>query len=412
MSDYYQRVVDAVSDPAGFPTGRRTAYVPESELLLVEWDLPKVAVVPELGSFRYVKARDEIDSRAVPLAERRATYQRLIAQLALRALRLAFGADPRELVGTVVVNGMIDDIDPATGQDVRRCLITLRATRDQFTPLRLERVKPVNCIREHFHADVSEHPDELTAVQPVLEFDMADPRVVDPIDVLSEIDRRPNLLDLTPTEFEHFIQNLFAKMGLQVQVFRAGGDGGRLRRVRPSADLRRQVLRSGQALPDDCAAVRRPRPLRRRPTRGRHEGTAHHDQRLQPDHLQLGQGQAAAAHRRNRSAVDLQRARDPGADPARAWWKVSSDVQVRPPLRSFRLLTETGWRRSRSTGAAPAGVPAWATSRRGQAARRAGGAAGGGSAPDGSGGGGSGGAVQPDDTHVDVLQPAAVELAA
>ncbi|WP_214366770.1 hypothetical protein [Pseudonocardia sp. H11422] len=42
-----------------------------------------------------------------------------------------FGADPGELVGTVVVNGMIDAIDPATGRDVRECLITLRATRDQ-----------------------------------------------------------------------------------------------------------------------------------------------------------------------------------------------------------------------------------------------------------------------------------------
>jgi restriction system protein len=63
-------------------------------------------------------------------------------------------------------------------------------------------------------------------VEPVLVYDMADPRVVDPIDVLSGIDRRPNLLDYTPTEFEHFIQNLFAKMGLQVQVFRPGGDGG------------------------------------------------------------------------------------------------------------------------------------------------------------------------------------------
>jgi restriction system protein len=84
----------------------------------------------------------------------------------------------------------------------------------------------VSCIRDHFAADVSEHPEELRAVEPVLEFDMADPRVVDPIDVMSGIDRRPNLLDLTPTEFEHFIQNLFTKMGLQVQVFQAGGDGG------------------------------------------------------------------------------------------------------------------------------------------------------------------------------------------
>lgn len=226
VSGYYQRVVDAVRDPDGFPRARRCAYVPESNLLVVEWDLPGMGAVPEHGEFKYVKTRDEIDAKPVPVTVRRSTYQRLIAQVALRALRLVFGTDPGDLVDTVVFNGMIDDVDPATGLDVRPCLITLRATRDQFGPLRLDRVKPVNCIRDHFAADVSEHPDELRAVEPVLTFDMADPRVIEPIDVLSGIDRRPNLLDLTPTEFEHFVQNLFAKMGLEVQVFRPGGDAG------------------------------------------------------------------------------------------------------------------------------------------------------------------------------------------
>ncbi len=226
VSAYYQHVVDTVADPPGFPAVRRAAYMPESTMLVLEWDLPAVGVVPTAVGHRYVKARDEIDARPVPIAQRRTCYQRLIAQIALRALRLAFGADPHGLVETVVVNGMIDDVDPATGQDVRRCLITLRATIDQFAPLVLERVRPVDCVRRHFAAQVSEHPEELAAVTPVLEFDMADPRVIDPVDVLSGIDVRPNLLDLTGTGFEHFVQNLFARMGFQVQVFRAGGDGG------------------------------------------------------------------------------------------------------------------------------------------------------------------------------------------
>lgn len=81
-------------------------------------------------------------------------------------------------------------------------------------------------MQRHFAADVFEHPDELAAVTTVIEFNMADPRVIDPVDILSEIDKRPNLLELDGYEFEHFVQNLFAKMGLSVQVFRPGGDGG------------------------------------------------------------------------------------------------------------------------------------------------------------------------------------------
>ena len=55
---------------------------------------------------------------------------------------------------------------------------------------------------------------------------MADPRIVDPIDVLADIDKRPNLLELTPKEFEAFIQNLFTKMGFDTKLYQASGDGG------------------------------------------------------------------------------------------------------------------------------------------------------------------------------------------
>ena len=56
-------------------------------------------------------------------------------------------------------------------------------------------------------------------------FSMADPRIIDPIDVIADIDKRPNLLELTPKEFEAFIQNLlryltvFAGGSSQVEVF-------------------------------------------------------------------------------------------------------------------------------------------------------------------------------------------------
>jgi restriction system protein len=59
-----------------------------------------------------------------------------------------------------------------------------------------------------------------------MQYTMADPRIVDPVDIISDIDKRPNLLELTPKEFEDFIQNLFAKMGYDTKLYRATGDGG------------------------------------------------------------------------------------------------------------------------------------------------------------------------------------------
>src|SRR6266536_5826627 len=55
---------------------------------------------------------------------------------------------------------------------------------------------------------------------------MVDPRFIEEADVLSGLDQRPNLMELTPSEFESLITNLFAKMGLETRLTQASRDGG------------------------------------------------------------------------------------------------------------------------------------------------------------------------------------------
>ncbi len=220
VSRYFQKALDKVAEPFDFPRRRRVGYVPESTLLAVEWDLPDVGVVPAEASYRYDRERDAVVGVPRPTQELRRIYQQLVAQLALRALHLVFGNDRYGVVETVVFNGMVESVDLPTGQTVRPCLITLRATRDQFKALVLDQLDPVACVRHYFSAEVSRHPEELQPVEPVLEFDLADPRTIEPVDILSEIDSRPNLLELSPESFEHLVQNLLTRMGLETRLFR------------------------------------------------------------------------------------------------------------------------------------------------------------------------------------------------
>ncbi|GAA0604495.1 restriction endonuclease [Kribbella sandramycini] len=226
VTRYFQKALERVNEPLGFPRRRRVSYVPESTLLAVEWDLPEMSVVPREASYRYDREADAVVAVPRPEKEVRLLYQQLVAQLALRALHLIFGSDRYCVVDTIVFNGMVEAVDLPTGQTVRPCLITLRATREQFQALVLDQLDPVACVRHYFAAEVSRHPEELQPVEPVLEFDLADPRTIEPIDVLSEIDSRPNLLDLTPDSFEHLVQNLLTRMGLETRLFRRGTDGG------------------------------------------------------------------------------------------------------------------------------------------------------------------------------------------
>jgi restriction system protein len=228
VSEYVQIVLDRSPYPVQFPAQRSTGYVPESSLMAVEWYLPSVDVVPKFKAFRHIKTRKVVEPTLRPVPEIRQIYQSVIAQIALRTLREIFASTPEDMISTVVFNGRVHDVDPLTGQKIRPHLITLRATREKFITLILDEPKfnPVECVRRYFFADISPHPDELIPVEPVMPFSMADPRIIDPVDVISDIDKRPNLLELTSKEFEAFIQNLFTKMGFDTKLYQASGDGG------------------------------------------------------------------------------------------------------------------------------------------------------------------------------------------
>ncbi|GAB2964100.1 restriction endonuclease [Micromonospora polyrhachis] len=223
--DYLGMVLGNSVYPDDFPQHYRLAYVPESRQLVVEYHLPTLEVVPAVREYRYVKARDEVTTSARPMKEIKDRYANLIAQVTLRTVHELFEADRSSLVETIVFNGIVDTTDPRTGAAVQPCLVSLRSTREVFTSLSLDRVEPTACLN-HLNATVSRRPEALAPVRPVLEFDMVDKRFVDEVDVLADLDQRPNLLKLSPTEFESLIQNLFTKMGLDTKQTRASRDGG------------------------------------------------------------------------------------------------------------------------------------------------------------------------------------------
>jgi len=225
ITEYFEAVLGAISWPFERARDDRVAYSKDSRQLVVEVEMPDFGVVPEVREYKYIKSRNEESATQLPASQRRAIYASLIAQVALRVLNVIFGADSHDVLDGVVLNGHVETIDLRTGQGIHPCLVTLRTTREVFAALNLQSVEPAACLKG-LNASVSKDPAELAPVRPVLEFDMVDPRFVTETDVLSELDARPNLMDLTPNEFESLITNLFEKMGLETRLTQASRDGG------------------------------------------------------------------------------------------------------------------------------------------------------------------------------------------
>jgi restriction system protein len=219
-------VLSRSSYPVGFPQSAKVLYISESKQLLVQYDLPALPdVIPAVRAYKYIKANDSVTETSRPESQCRSLYATLVAQTVLRCLNEVFHADRIGHIETIVLNAHVSAIDPGTGHRVKPCLVTVRTTKDTFRELDLSHVEPSACLRT-LNASVSKNPAELAPVRPILEFNMTDPRFIEEADVLSTLDQRRNLMDLSPGEFESLITNLFEKMGLETRQTQASRDGG------------------------------------------------------------------------------------------------------------------------------------------------------------------------------------------
>jgi restriction system protein len=225
IESYHEFVLDASDLPEECEGSSRIAYVPGSKQLVIERHLPTLDAVPTIEEYRYTKAKDEISPKARKQAEVIDQYQDVVCAITLRTVAEAMMADARRWIDVICFNGYIETVDGATGQGIRPCLISLRTTRAEFERLNLERVDKKVCLR-NLGAQVSPRPAEAQAVKPIVEFDMVDKRFVEQSDVIGGLESRPNLMELTPYQFEGLVANLFGKLGLETKLTRSTKDGG------------------------------------------------------------------------------------------------------------------------------------------------------------------------------------------
>lgn len=174
VAAYFTLVLGRSEYPEGFPGSSDMTYEPGLRLLAIDMDLPTFDVVPDVGSFKYVKARDEITESSRSAKERRGLYASVIAQTALRTLHEVFLADKAsQTVDTVAFNGYVNGIDRGTGQHVRPILVSVRASPDVLASFDLRHVDPAACLHA-LHGVLSKRPEELAPVEPIFEFNVSE----------------------------------------------------------------------------------------------------------------------------------------------------------------------------------------------------------------------------------------------
>jgi restriction system protein len=222
---YLTMVLERSDYPEGFPEEFRVTYSRSTREAIVDYELPTVEIVPQVLEYTYEKKKDEIVGKPRKPQFVKDLYRDVVASVALRTIHEIFESDQGNHIDSVVFNGCISSVDPATGKDIHPYVISARATKPSFAEINLARIDKQACLR-NLGARVSARPDERQAVRPVVEFDMVDRRFVEQSDLLSALESRPNLMELNPTEFENLVSNLFNALGLDTKLTQASRDGG------------------------------------------------------------------------------------------------------------------------------------------------------------------------------------------
>ncbi|WP_412076522.1 restriction endonuclease [Streptomyces xanthophaeus] len=211
--------------PESLPRQLAAAYDPGARELVLDWQLPGYQVVPETKSVRYVPSTDQEKETARPVTQRRALYRDLLAQCVLLVVRDLYAADEFGVLGSVVVNGFVDDHDPVTGQEARIVLAAVSAERSAFAGLRLEQVSAVECLVEGLRGQLAARPDQLAAVRPGRRPGEVG-GVVSHGGHADGGEDEPDLFEMDPIAFENLVAELFRAMGMEAVTTQRSGDGG------------------------------------------------------------------------------------------------------------------------------------------------------------------------------------------
>ncbi|MFF2658224.1 restriction endonuclease [Kitasatospora sp. NPDC058032] len=221
VQEYFTAVLYASAGwPEGFPRQLVAAWEASGRQLVVNWELPGPDVVPATARVRYVKSDDREAEVARPATERKALYREVLAQTALRVVAELYRADGDGLLASVVLNGFVRGIDPATGREAERFLTTVTVDRGEFAGLALDRVAAVECF-QGLGGVLSARPERLDEVRP----DRL-PETVGGSVAGQGGEDDPDLFEMDPIEFEELIAELFRLRGFRVMTTARSGDVG------------------------------------------------------------------------------------------------------------------------------------------------------------------------------------------
>jgi restriction system protein len=163
VQEYVSIVLSNSVYPEHFPVEHSATFEPSTAELHLRALVPGPDKVPDVKSYKYTKASDEITPVSLTQKACKDRYASAVNQVALRSLHEVFEADRRGIIRSISLEVGTETIDPATGKETYVPFVAAAVARDTFTDFDLSAVVP-SATLERLGAAVSKNPYALTPI--------------------------------------------------------------------------------------------------------------------------------------------------------------------------------------------------------------------------------------------------------
>ncbi|GBE22657.1 hypothetical protein BMS3Bbin01_02033 [bacterium BMS3Bbin01] len=157
VEQYVSIVLSNSVYPDHFNVNHEFQFEPTTAELSLHVLIPGPSEVPEIKTYKYVKASDEITTTAQSQKATKDRYLGAVQQVALRSLHEVFEADRRGLIKAISLELGTETIDPATGNNTYIPFVAVAAERETFMTFDLSAVEPAATLT-HLGAAMSKNP--------------------------------------------------------------------------------------------------------------------------------------------------------------------------------------------------------------------------------------------------------------
>ena len=227
--EYCKLVLSNSEYHENFPKEFELKYTPENKIIIVNYQLPPINSIPTLNDVKYIQNRDEFAEKHITKTELIKLYDNILYQITLRTIHELYQADQVNALESIIFNGYVSSINPATGHEINACILSIQANREEFEQINLPMIEPKACFKT-LKGVGSSKLYNLTPIPPLVKINREDSRFIESYSVVDGIDEGFNLAAMDWEDFENLIREVFeqayADTGGEVKITQASRDGG------------------------------------------------------------------------------------------------------------------------------------------------------------------------------------------